>query len=214
MKKVLLFIITCSITTFAAAQLQWGIRAGLNASTTHYAPSIPIGSVDLKAGLVAGSFLHIPLTKNLALQPEILYSQQGAMITNDFVKYGIRLQYMELPVLLQYKFSRRFIVEGGPQAGYLLAAHYKIHTTRARDVNTIDALHAGDKINTKRSYKPFDISGVIGVAYQFSSSWGTGIRYSYGFSRVNKESVVITQDASLTNRVLQISLSYFIGKKK
>src|SRR5882757_8376214 len=66
----------------------------------------------------AGLFLHSTINKNWAFQPEVLYSAQGQHFTNDLGQRRIlALDYIQVPLMLQYYPVQRFYFEAGPQVG-------------------------------------------------------------------------------------------------
>jgi hypothetical protein len=76
-----------------------------------------------KAGVFVGAFVNLDISDKSAFQMELEYFQKGSRQNREPEK-GIenslllRLNYIELPVLYQYKFSERFKVEAGPSLGF------------------------------------------------------------------------------------------------
>jgi hypothetical protein len=73
-------------------------------------------------GFHAGGLAHIHLNRHFALQPELVYSSQGA-------EYGssskTKLNYINVPVLGQYMFGNGLRLQTGPQVGFLTTAKSK-----------------------------------------------------------------------------------------
>jgi hypothetical protein len=55
----------------------------------------------------------------LALQPEAVYSSQGAKYTVNGAEHTLSLNYINIPLQIQYMFDNGFRLQTGPQAGFL-----------------------------------------------------------------------------------------------
>ncbi len=113
--------------TFFQARGQ-GFRAGVIAgvSATQISGD-QLGGFD-KAGVIAGGFVSTYLSPKFDVQMEILYFQKGSRKNanpdiEDYTSYLLRLNYFEVPVLAQWKFSKRFVFEAGPTFGALLSTY-------------------------------------------------------------------------------------------
>ncbi len=78
-----------------------------------------------KAGYLAGAFVSLRISPHSSFQMEMEYIQKGSrknadLETGDMSSYLFRIHYLEIPVLYQYTFARRFAVEAGPAADILL----------------------------------------------------------------------------------------------
>lgn len=74
-----------------------------------------------KAGIYGGGFVNLELGKHSLLQMELTFFQKGSRenpdSTNNFTSYVLRLNYVELPLLYQYKVNK-WIFEAGPSLGF------------------------------------------------------------------------------------------------
>jgi hypothetical protein len=77
-----------------------------------------------KAGIFAGGFVNLQISEHSILQMELEYFQKGSRenpdSTNNYDQYLFRMNYIELPLLYQYVISKRFKIEAGPSAGFLV----------------------------------------------------------------------------------------------
>ncbi len=85
-----------------------------------------LGGFD-KAGLIAGGMVKTELSEKLDLALEIIFIQKGSKKNPnpdnfDYSSYFLRLNYFEAPLLLQWRYTKRFTFEVGPTFGYLLSA--------------------------------------------------------------------------------------------
>ena len=108
------------------AQFHLGVKAGAN-----------ITKVDGKSfkdefryGYHLGGFAEIRLGNKLVLQPEVLFNQYATRLDSNYKNVyedvfdgnsNIKLNYLSVPVLLNYKLVGNFIsLQAGPQFGVLL----------------------------------------------------------------------------------------------
>jgi len=108
--------------SLSAQQFKAGLIAGVSATQMS---GDQLGGYN-KAGIVAGGMVSTMLSSKFDLAMEILYFQKGSKKNSnpdkgDFTYYRLRLNYFEVPVLLQWKYSKRFTFEAGPTVGALLS---------------------------------------------------------------------------------------------
>lgn len=180
MKRILLCAATLLASILTKAQdPKYGLKAGLNLST------VAGSGGDLKAGFHGGALAHIHLTSAFSLQPEVMYSTQG---TKSNANSKLLLNYINVPLLLQYNFDNGFRLQGGPQVGFLIEAKNKVG-----DVET-------DVSNT---YKTVDFSVPLGFSYLGYSGFGVDARYNIGISNISDVSGITRR-----NSVIQIGVFY------
>lgn len=186
MKKIFCFLMVVFFAaSFVVAQeTHWGVKAGVNIS------SVAIDGGDdyaSKAGFHVGGLAHIHLNKNWALQPEAVFSTQGGKDDdNDDIK--LKLNYINIPLLVQYMTADGFRLQTGPQLGILLSAESKIGDIET-DVN--------DDLST------IDFSWSFGAGYLFPSGFGIDARYNHGISNISDD-----ETFEARNRVFQVGLFY------
>lgn len=188
MKKSLVIVLVflgMASFTYAQTHIQPGIKAGLNVANVHgknfdYNP---------RASFHAGGLLHIHLNRTWAIQPELVFSSQGAKYTNNGVDYRTKLDYINIPALVQFMTASGFRVETGPQLGFLVAARSKANE--------------GTNNNVNNQYRSADLSWALGAGYLFPSGFGIDARYNFGITE-------ITENAALDrrNNVFQVGLFY------
>lgn len=186
MKKVFgVLLLTVGISMFAVAQnTTFGLKAGLNVAKVS-APDGP--DYETRAGLHVGGLAHIHINRNWAVQPELVYSMQGAKreVSGDDVEY--KLNYLNVPVLAQYMFKDGFRVQTGPQVGFLTSAK-----TEVGDV----------EVKAKDNYSDVDVSWVFGAGYLFPQGIGIDARYNLGLNNIAENG------GKAFNRVFQVGLFY------
>jgi hypothetical protein len=183
MKRIILLAIVAVATHAAYAQnVQFGIKAGVNLSNFND-EATPTSNA--KAGLNIGALAHIHLNENWAVQPEAVFSMQGAEFPNGI---KVKANYINVPVLGQYMFANGFRLQTGPQLGILTSVETK----------TGDAEQDSDD-----SYKKTDFGWSFGAGYLTKSGLGVDARYNLGISDISK-----TEANDLKNRVWQFGLFY------
>jgi opacity protein-like surface antigen len=188
MKKIILSMVAILAFGFANAQeTRFGVKGGLN--LTNFT-----GGYDTKSlvGFHVGGFAEIKVMDKFFIQPELLYSAQGAKFDSPFGDYDAKLNYLNIPVLAKYYVTKEFSVEAGPQIGFLLSAK-------------------ADGEDAKDFYKSTDIGFNLGAGYNFTENLSVGIRYTVGLSGVadrgDYEDLEDYYD-SAKNSVLALSLGY------
>lgn len=195
MKKLILFAAaTAAITTFASAQIRFGVKAGLNLANVSVSPKQAGESYSMKTSFNGGAFASVPLFSNFSLQPELMYSGQGSKITSDGDNFDYNLGYINVPVLFKYNDPSGFFAEIGPQIGFLASAKGKAN---------------GITVDIKDQIKSTDFSGVIGLGYLSSINLGVNARYNLGFSNINKDA---STNTTVKNGVIQIGVFYMFGE--
>lgn len=152
--------------TLSAQNVNIGVKGGLNVyNVTNNS------EFNSKPGMYLGllGHIHLPNTTKWALQPEIMYSSQGARFGDSNNK--LNLDYLNVPVLIQYMFDNGFRLQAGPQLGFLVNA------------NTIVG---ENKMDVKDNYKNIDLGLSFGASYVHPpSGFGLDARYNLGLTDIN-----------------------------
>jgi len=148
-----------------------------------------------KPSFNAGVLAHIHVTKHFAVQPELMYSGQGAKYTLAGEDGHINLGYINLPVLFQYMFGDGFRLETGPQIGALASAKSKV---------------GDNSVDIKDNLKGVDFSWAVGASYVSPSGFGGDIRYNPGISNINDNR---NDDSKIRNSVFSIGAFYQFKEK-
>ena len=172
--------------TVKAQHVNIGVKAGLNLYTINSDNSTDFNT---KAGFHAGLIGHVHLTRQFAIQPEIVYSGQGAKYTFEGVETKVNLGYINVPVMLQYMFDNGFRLQAGPQVGFLINAK-----TETNDVSA----------DIKSDLNSIDFAFGAGVGYVHpASGFGIDARYNLGLSDITENNSVKS-----TNRGFQLGIFY------
>ncbi|KAF2518520.1 PorT family protein [Flavobacterium salilacus subsp. salilacus] len=186
MKKLLLSaaaIMAFSVVSHAQ-EIKFGVKAGLNIADFG-GDAETEGS---RTGFHAGGLAEFKLTETFSIQPELLYSMQGAkgkdILTGE--EYDLKFDYINIPIMAKYYLMEGLSIEAGPQVGFLMSA-------KAEDEDIKD------------SYKSIDIALNGGVAYDLPMGLFFQARYSAGISDISD---IEGSDDKITNNVISLSVGY------
>jgi Outer membrane protein beta-barrel domain len=188
MKTIICAILfTIGITGIATAQhASFGVKGGLNIYNMHNSNGTYYNPL---AGVHVGGLSHIHITDHWAVQPELVFSTQGAKFRNAGTETRYNLSYVNVPVLAQYMFNNGFRVQAGPQIGFLVHA-----SSRNNEL----------KQHMMDDYNKVDLAFTGGASYQIpNSGFGLDARFNIGVTDISKNSAVNT-----TNRGFQAGVFY------
>jgi len=124
-KYILLLILFATGLILMAQQFHGGVIGGI--AGTQVAGDTFSGYN--KAGIFLGGYVNLDVGKKSALQMELTYFQKGSRENprekNGYRSYILRLNYIEMPLLYQYK-AGKFIIEAGPSAGFMLGYYEEV----------------------------------------------------------------------------------------
>ncbi|MGZ4036014.1 MAG: porin family protein [Bacteroidia bacterium] len=166
MKKIisicfLLFLI--SIKLNAQDRFKAGLKVGI--STSQVSGDVYTGFH--KAGFCGGATVSARINEKWHTQLELLFTQKGNKHfgnpkIGDYSFYLMQLNYIEAPLLVQYK-QKKFTFEAGPGFGYLISGkEYDYYT----------------EIQNALPFYKTEISANIGVSYTIYKNIGMSWRFT------------------------------------
>jgi opacity protein-like surface antigen len=182
MKKTILFtVLLVAISMNMQAQLvKFGIKGGVNYANQNGSDITVNGDnyqTDAITSYHAGLIAEIKLVDSFSIQPELLYSTQGASYKNATEEFRNELGYLSIPVLAKINLNKFVSLELGPQASFLLSERNNFDV---KDANT------------------FDFAVVGGLGLNITKNLFIQGRYGLGLTDASK-------DAEVKNSVVQIS---------
>jgi hypothetical protein len=203
-RKVWLLLIVLLSTFNVWSQVQVGVRAGATVGSQRVRMHgsgkwMPI-KTDLKAGYQAGIFATAFLDRKSkwSLAAEVNYVQIGARypsperladldpeITNK--PFAIRLNYLELPLIVRYHF-KRFYLGGGGAISLLVSS----------DAGRKDFW--GQPVQLDYRSTDFSLTGLAGM--KLNSNWEFYLRYCHGVSDVDNHAKMLVQNIYVQAAVL------------
>ena len=191
MKKsfLIIAIIVFGLTNLNAQEVKFGAKAGLNlASIT----GDETDGIESRTAFHVGAVAEISVSDKFSVQPELLYSAQGAKDSFEGIDVDAKIDYLNLPIMAKYYVAEGFSLELGPQVGFLLSAK---------------AEGGGESIDFKDETKGIDFGANFGVGYKLESGLNFGARYNLGLSNINDGEG--SDDFKNQNSVIQLSVGYF-----
>ena len=171
------------------AQFHIGIKAGANITRIDGKSF----KEEFKYGYHLGGFAEIGLGRNFSLQPEILYNQYSTTTDSTFShvyqgvinspQRSVKLNYLSMPILLNYKIFGPLSIQAGPQFGVLI------------DQSKTVLENGGE------AFKDGDFSMLAGAVVKLNNLRITG-RYAVGLNNLND----IDDQNKWKNQTIQLSL--------
>lgn len=189
MKKFLILFVVCAASVAVTnAQVRFGVKGGVNLANV----SGDVEDNKMKIGFHAGALVQIPVTQQFMVQPEAIFSTQGAKFDDGIDEGKFNLTYVNIPLLARYQSTSGFFAQTGPQAGLLMSAKAKV---------------GDDEEDFKEFMKTLDFSWVFGLGYQTPSGFGVDARFNLGLTNMWDG-----DDGDKTkNSVIQVGVFYVLG---
>ncbi len=185
----------------ADSAVRFGVKAGMNVSSLSNDGSLE--DQGSKIGFNAGVFANIPVGSMFSVQPEVLYSQYGdkydTRIGNNTYSYANHLDYITVPVMLQYNLIPNLYVEAGPEFGFMVSAKNKAKNETNNDV-------ISESGNYKDNFSTFNFGIGLGAGYYFTDNIGITARYVAGLTDIAKDRP--NGSDAIRNNVFQVGLAF------
>lgn len=200
MKKIVLIataLLLCVSSKAQNAVGSWSLqpKAGINIATMTNDDDAKI-----RVGLVAGAELEYQAIPLLSISAGALYSQQGCKAKVQGIDGTLKMDYVNVPILVNFHVAPGLAVKTGIQSGFLINDKVEV------SVNGVSS-----EVGLKESYRALgidvDIPSVdfaipLGVSYEYSH---VVLDARYNFSLTKAISVL---GESTKHSVFQITLGY------
>lgn len=181
-------LLTALCFTGANAQsFKFGPKVGLNISN-YTGDNVESEAI---VGAHFGGLLSFGIGNVFSIQPEVLFSTQGAKIKGDLEDYEFKTNYVAVPVMLKARTGIGLYFEAGPQF----------------------AFKTGEKIGDQTINdfaNDLDVAAGIGLGYQAGFGLGIGARYVQGLSKVGTISSSSVKP-DVKNSIIQLSVFWAIS---
>jgi hypothetical protein len=201
MKKYFaLTFILLNFTSYSFAQMQLGIKAGINFSTIN---GDDVDELDSKIGFAGGLFFMYQFNSLFAIQPEVYYSMKGATADDLVIENStstLCLDYIEVPIL----FKVIIPVEGSSVKPSIFVGPSVGFNTTAKAMFEYDGESSEDDIE---DVSPTDLGLVFGAGLGFPvgmNELGFDLRYILGLSSIDDSE----DEFDVKNSVININ-AYF-----
>lgn len=197
----------CLMTVTAQSTFKPGVKAGVNFAT------FTNSDADTKTDFYLGGLFAMKFSKVYTLQPELVYSRQGAIRTQDNtlvvnptiadgteLKYS--LDYLSLGVINKFTFGKGVHFVVGPTIDFKVA----------------------DNFNEKGVSEPIglDLALIGGLGYDFPNGFSIDARFKQGMADIFGNNYNNTSDPEgngniddiVLNQLFQVGVSYTFDIKK
>lgn len=163
----------------------FGIKGGANVS--NFAETME--DFDYRISFHFGGFMNFQLINKLRVQPELIYSRQGAQA--DLGDDEWKFDYLNIPFMLKFNPAGKFNIQAGPQLSYLLAAKLE---------------SGSEDIDIKELVDSTDFGFNFGIGYESNDKVLLDIRYYISAKNVEFQGTNLA--GNVANRVFQLSLGF------
>lgn len=183
MKNLFLAGMIClSFVNFTKAQTlspSVGIKGGVNFTNLY---TEDVDDNNILTSFNAGLFVNLPVTSGVSIQPELNFSRKGSELVYDNAfatgTTRLKLNYLEMPVLLKLNLTPNLNIHFGPYAAYLIDGE-------ATNESNDGSFNFEDNISNDDLNKwDYGLSGGVGLDF---GSTSLGVRYNYGLQTIGKE---------------------------
>lgn len=197
--------------TFAQAQVQLGLKAGLNLANMKFSGDDLEEEIDLKSIITfqVGGVVDIPIAENFVIQPGLLLVGKGAKLEEEFedesYKEIANPMYLQVPVMFLYR-GNMFYGGVGPYAGFGLFGQYKEEyngDSESTDINF------GDSEDDDLS--PLDFGAQVEAGVDLPIGLRIGAGYALGLANVLPKDAREGSDIALKHGVLSLNVAYMFG---
>lgn len=198
--RTIILVILCGFSLGALSQnFDGGILVGLSATQVD---GDGYGGYN-RAGLTTGVWVGRELTAELAIRTELKFLQKGSyrQLKDDLGGvmgfYNLRLNYIEMPFLIEYRFRENIKPFAGLSIGFLW---------KAKESN-IDGSYPEEDI---AQFRNMEVAGTAGVEYLISKHFSlcASISYSAAPVRPHNGNISYRLNQGQYNNVLQFYLKY------
>ena len=184
MKKLVLSAVVAlagivGVNAQSMESLQIGAKAAYNYSNLRgdFAKALDFKGA---SGYNVGLYVEVPVTDRLSIQPEVLYSQEGAKLDTSINlpligKVGeeteFKLKNVNVPVLAKYYVVNGLNIQVGPQINFLTDSSVKLGKVES------------DKV-LKEALSKVNFSAVVGAGYKLPMGFSVDARYTFGLTNI------------------------------
>jgi len=187
--KFLSLIGALLVSQLMMAQFHLGVKAGANITKVEGTSF----KQEFRYGYNLGGFAEIGLGSKFSFEPEVLFNQYSSTLDSNYRSIyenviasnqsKVKLNYLTIPLLLDYKLLGPIHIQAGPQFGVLMN----------QDKSFL--------VNGRNAFRNGDFSMVAGAQIKLAQLRITG-RYLIGLSNIND----IDNQDKWKNQVIQLSV--------
>lgn len=220
---VLIAFVLSFASLSTAQQVSIGLRSGINWSGVYTTAGLDALTPDFTSlnALHVAAVAEIGISEHFAIQPEIVYSRKGFVVSEDFnlelfdipLPVGVtaesRFGYIDVPLLAKYKFGSAQVggyVAAGPTFGYALNGRLITRADALLDIKISDT-----DINLNSiDYERWEVGAAAAAGLTVHTGFGqifADARYTRGFTQLYDIPVV---DENIKNQGFALSLGFLV----
>ncbi len=202
-RRTILFIFFLVIVTYSlkAQKFNGGIMIGGDVSQVDG----DTYSGYTKFGYLGGAYISLQISPHSSFQMELEYIQKGSRNDTNatgITSYLLRLHYIEIPILYQYTFKRRFYFEAGPAVDILIGS-----------LEMKDGLQVSGV-----PLRPVCFSGIFGFGAYVTNHLRLNVRANYSLNSLRSENDIgyyrrMVFEKGQYNNVLSLSVLWDFKSK-
>jgi len=157
-----------------------------------------------KAGVCFGPYVNLAISENSSLQMQLEFMQKGSRenpdSTNNFSSYLLRLNYVQIPVMYQYKYNEEFGFEAGASYGVLISSYEEV-------------LGYSGPLISGQDFKDQDISFHAGMHFYINKRLKAEFEFSHSIFAIREftegiDGPTLLFDQGEYNHVIMVGLQY------
>lgn len=183
---------------------QVGAHAGLTFST---AAGDDVPDVEYRTGFSFGAHLQMNLAPALSFRPELNYMAKGAKFTEGDLTGTVKLNYVQVPLLLRLSLP----IPAGPRPYAFAgpAVSFEAGCTLAAESGGVSAsADCADADFFERKKLTWDVVGGAGLGFGLGLGEATiGVRYDLGLTSIDDSGA----NADIKTRAISVMVGYTLG---
>jgi hypothetical protein len=206
-----LVLIALLLSHYTEAQVQWGVRAGMNLSNSILTEADG-SEADRQhvVGMQIGLTLEVEIGNDFYVQPALMYQGKGfkgkdawPVVIGEESEFKANLSYVVLPVNLLFKpslgNSGRLLVGAGPYVGYGIGGSWE---------SEAELLYDDIRLSQTQGDVGFTRDGLVGNmgTYNYGKTWDYGVGLLLGYEFLEQYTLQFNGDLGLAN------LQYYYGE--
>lgn len=188
MKKLIAMATALLLSVGVYAQREVGTFTIMPKAGLSIAAATDLEGSDVRIGFVGGAEAEYQFTDMFSVSAGLLYSMQGCTYDNRGEDITVKMDYLNVPILVNCYVVKGLAVKLGIQPGFNINSKFKKETGNTTIEGDIDGA------------KTIDFSIPVGVSYEFAN-FQLDARYNWGLTKAVK-------DLDCKNSVFQITLGY------
>lgn len=205
MRKITTYFIVFFLFLFATSMQAQEFRGGVVAGIAGTQILGDGYSGPNKAGINIGPYVNLALTDRASIQMQLEFMQKGSRenpdSTNNFDSYLSRLNYVQIPIMFQYRYNEKFGFEAGGSYGVLVSSYEENQGLTS-------------PLLTGKEYKDRDVSFHAGMHYYINDQLKAEFEFSHSLLSIRDFSTTgptLLFNRGEYNHVLLLAVQYQIN---